>query len=268
MVTWVLYLCIGIVIGGMAGFYFAKLDDFSRKQKREMEEKLRKSEQELMNYKDQVTTHFRETASLINNMTDSYQKVHEHLSHGVAELCNNPVEVNKLQVSPNQLLTGSSEPAVTEKAESEAPKTNNQEDKNNNTDSQSRTRTGAADTAEAETGISGAGRFDTDGTAATGHSDMAGDSGNDVSDAKRPAIPDSPSDSAVTSPGSTTLDSSAENTVHTPDASQTMAVADDTDDETATPVKDSKTENANSEEETTAKEKSKKIRVPGSRLVH
>ena len=48
MVTWVLYLCIGIVIGGMAGFYFAKMDDFSRKQKKALEEKLQKSEEELI----------------------------------------------------------------------------------------------------------------------------------------------------------------------------------------------------------------------------
>ena len=52
MITWVLYLCIGVVIGGMAGFYFAKLDDFSKKQKQDLEEKLHKSERELVEYKD------------------------------------------------------------------------------------------------------------------------------------------------------------------------------------------------------------------------
>lgn len=268
MVTWVLYLCIGIVIGGMAGFYFAKLDDFSRKQKREMEENLRKSEQELMDYKDQVTSHFRETATLINNMTESYQKVHEHLSHGVAQLCNNPVEVNKLQVSPNQLLTSFTEPAVTEKAESEAPKTNNQEDNNNNTDSQSRTRTGAADTVESGAETSGAGRFDTDDTAAAGQSNVTSDSGSDYgSDTKRPATPAGSPDSTATAPGSS-MDSSTESAVHVPDASQTMAVAEDTDNEPETPAKKSKADEAKSDEQATAKEKSKKIRVPGSRLVH
>ena len=155
MVTWVLYLCIGIVVGGMAGFYFAKLDDFSKKQKRELEEKLRHSEQELIGYKDQVTTHFRETATLINTMTESYQKVHEHLARGSVELCNNAIEVNKLEVSPDQLLTDSAqenpaeakhigadtgmdsaaETASTEKAESEAPKdTHNNKNKSEEVD--------------------------------------------------------------------------------------------------------------------------------------
>ncbi|MGD8559960.1 MAG: DUF1043 family protein [Gammaproteobacteria bacterium] len=245
MVTWVLYLCIGIVIGGMAGFYFAKLDDFSRKQKREMEEKLRKSEQDLMNYKDQVTTHFRETATLINKMTESYQKVHEQLARGASELCTNPVEVNKLQVSPNQLLTRSTDEAVTEKAESEAPKTNIQEDTTNNKDSLGRTRISAADTAETETASMGAeGRESTE------------------------SPPGSP-DSAVTPPDSTPdtqepdkqiKASTSESVSPAPEATQTMAVADDsTEDETSTASRESKE---------TKETKTKKVRVPGSRLVH
>ena len=131
MVTWVLYLCIGLVIGGMAGFYFAKMDDFSRKQKKSLEEKLQRSEQELIAYKDQVTDHFKETATLINDMTESYQKVHEHLAQGVVQLCSNPIEVDKLQVSPNQLLANSAEAAITEKAESEAPKEDVPTEENN-----------------------------------------------------------------------------------------------------------------------------------------
>ena len=152
MVTWVLYLCIGIVIGGMAGFYFAKMDDFSRKQKKALEEKLQQSEQELIEYKDQVTVHFKETATLINSMTESYQKVHEHLSQGVVQLCNNAIEVNKLKVSPNQLLSESSDEPVTEKAESEAPKienTNNTKNKENEEVAEN-IQVSAASTAETE----------------------------------------------------------------------------------------------------------------------
>jgi len=147
MVTWVLYLSIGIAIGGMAGFYFAKLSDLSKKQKLALENKLHQTEQELVNYKDQVSTHFRETASLINTMTESYQKVHEHLVKGSVELCNHAVEVNTLTVSPSQLLANSerylpetldvtTENATTDQAESEAPNVvthpQQQVDNNNN----------------------------------------------------------------------------------------------------------------------------------------
>ena len=154
MVTWVLYLCIGLVIGGMAGFYFAKMDDFSRKQKKSLEEKLQKSEQELIDYKDQVTGHFKETATLINNMTESYQKVHEHLAHGVVQLCNNAIEVDKLQVSPNQLLTESKDQPVAESAESEAPKTNTKEEvKKNREEKAANAKVSAASTAATETDV-------------------------------------------------------------------------------------------------------------------
>ena len=132
MVTWVLYLSIGIVIGGMAGFYFAKLSDLSKKQKLALENKLQQTEQELVAYKDQVSSHFRETASLINTMTESYQKVHEHLVKGSVELCNHTVEVNTITVSPSQLLANSdskipdtmevtADNATADQAESEAP---------------------------------------------------------------------------------------------------------------------------------------------------
>ncbi len=139
MITWVLYLCIGVVIGGMAGFYFAKLDDFSKKQKQDLEEKLQKSERELVEYKDQVTAHFMETANLINNMTESYQKVHEHLANGSVELCNNAVEVNKLTISTSQLLSSASKnkpnvEEVTSLATKKAPKNLKHDNNNNNID--------------------------------------------------------------------------------------------------------------------------------------
>ena len=166
MITWVLYLCIGIVIGGMAGFYFARLDDFSKKQKQQLEEKLHQAEQEMVEYKDQVTAHFIETANLINNMTESYQKVHEHLAHGSVELCNNAVEVNKLTVSTSQLLSSASEQTkdddkVANLADSEAPKNSNTTNNKNEavtgkpvdseTDTESKERKSAtADSTESE----------------------------------------------------------------------------------------------------------------------
>lgn len=98
MVTWVLYLCIGVVIGAVAGFYFGRLDDFGSKQKSQLQQKLVNTEQELQDYKQQVKKHFVETSTLINSLTDSYQAVHEHLAKGVSTLCNSEIEVNRLEV--------------------------------------------------------------------------------------------------------------------------------------------------------------------------
>jgi len=257
MITWVLYLCIGIVIGGMAGFYFAKLDDFSKKQKRELEEKLQRSEQELIDYKDQVTTHFKETAALVNNMTESYQKVHEHLARGSVELCNNAIEVNKLEVSPNQLLTDSAEeiPArdvnpdagadveaavkaetddadnvLTEKAESEAPKTqNNKKNKQ-----------------EVEIPVSAA-RAAIDQVA-----DDDLETGTDTVTVPETSVSESrPSPKVATSPDSTSNPTATNSSELPPHVTETMAVAEELDET----VSESSAE-------------SEKAGIPGSRMVH
>ena len=237
MITWVLYLCIGIVIGGMAGFYFAKLDDFSKKQKQELEDKLNKTEQELVEYKDQVTAHFIETANLINNMTESYQKVHEHLAKGSVELCNNAVEVNKLTVSSDQLLSAQKSGSnaqdageVTNLAESsEAPKTITVENNNNKSEVE------AAEVTElAKSGSS-------DSAAADTVSDTTADSSTDTTASSDEAQPQSSKASSSASSSA----SSMENPVL-----ETMAVADE--EETAQSSQDDEP-NKN---------------MPGSRMVH
>ena len=229
MITWVLYLCIGIVIGGMAGFYFAKLDDFSKKQKQQLEDKLQKTEQELVEYKDQVTAHFIETANLINNMTESYQKVHEHLAKGSVELCNNAVEVNKLTVSSDQLLSTQKSGSnaldageVTNLAESsEAPKTNTVENNNNKSEVEAAEVTELAESESLDS--------------------AAADTTADTTAASEEAQPQSSKES--TSPSSSA--SSMENPVF-----ETMAVADE--EET---TKSSQEDESNNN-------------VPGSRMVH
>lgn len=229
MITWVLYLCIGIVIGGMAGFYFAKLDDFSKKQKQALEDKLHKTEQELVEYKDQVTAHFIETADLINNMTESYQKVHEHLAKGSVELCNNAVEVNKLTVSSDQLLSAQKSGSnvhdageVTNLAESsEAPKTNTVENNNNKSEVEA---AGITELPESESSDSAA-------------ADTVADSTTDTTASSDEVQPQSSKASSSAS--------SMENPVF-----ETMAVADE--EETAKSSQDDDSNN----------------NVPGSRMVH
>ena len=40
MVSWVVYIAIGLIIGGAAGFFLGRLDDFSQKEKQAMQDKL------------------------------------------------------------------------------------------------------------------------------------------------------------------------------------------------------------------------------------
>ena len=99
MVSWVVYIAIGLIIGGAAGFFLGRLDDFSQKEKQAMQDKLDQAQKEMANYKHEVTEHFVATAGLVNNLTESYQAVHEHLAKGAKTLCDHQVAVNRLEVT-------------------------------------------------------------------------------------------------------------------------------------------------------------------------
>lgn len=104
MITWVLFLGIGLVIGVIAGLYFGRLDDVTNRQKKIMQQKLELTEQQLNTYKSQVAEHFLKTASLVNSMTESYKAVHEHLAHGARELCDTGVTGDQLEMPEAKLV--------------------------------------------------------------------------------------------------------------------------------------------------------------------
>lgn len=112
MISWVIYVAVGLVVGGAAGFFIGRLDDLSKKERQAIQEKLASSEQELTNYKHEVTEHFIETAGLINNMTESYQAVHEHLAKGALSLCDHQVAVKRLKVTTAEALEKTDDSAI------------------------------------------------------------------------------------------------------------------------------------------------------------
>ena len=69
-----------------------------------MQHKLESAEQELENYKNKVTEHFVQTSVLVNNMTDSYKAIHEHLSTGAGTLCDSQLDVAKLNISDVKVI--------------------------------------------------------------------------------------------------------------------------------------------------------------------
>lgn len=52
-----------------------------------LEEQLAELEQKHEAYKDSVHTHFHNTATLLNNLTDSYREVYRHMASGAQALC-------------------------------------------------------------------------------------------------------------------------------------------------------------------------------------
>ncbi|WP_415898903.1 YhcB family protein [Neptuniibacter sp. QD48_11] len=96
-----------LVVGAVIGFLMGRSGGDAQRQA-ELAEKLESTQKELDSYKNEVTEHFEKTAALVNNLTNSYKDVHEHLATGAQGLCQ-PGSVD-LAI----------EPSLTPKLESEA----------------------------------------------------------------------------------------------------------------------------------------------------
>ncbi len=77
-----------LVIGGLVGGALVRLSHPQQKQRRELEAKLQRAQDELKSYQQEVTEHFIKTSGLVNNMTQSYRAVHEHLAASALHLAN------------------------------------------------------------------------------------------------------------------------------------------------------------------------------------
>lgn len=77
-----------LAIGGAAGVALARLSHPRLKQRRELESKLQRAQDELKAYQQEVTEHFIKTSGLVNNLTHSYRAVHEHLAASALHLAN------------------------------------------------------------------------------------------------------------------------------------------------------------------------------------
>lgn len=72
-------------IGGLLGAFISR-NLFPPEQQKMLEENLQASRQELDQYQREVATHFAETAKLVQNLTQSYKEVHDHISSGALQL--------------------------------------------------------------------------------------------------------------------------------------------------------------------------------------
>ena len=70
---------LGIVIGAVAMYYFSLKNGNSSKSVEEVEEKLN-------NYQQDVVKHFEKTADLVEDLTQSYKKVFDHLGSSAKDL--------------------------------------------------------------------------------------------------------------------------------------------------------------------------------------
>jgi uncharacterized membrane-anchored protein YhcB (DUF1043 family) len=88
---------LGLLVGWLAG----RRTSTGAKKYRDLAHKLDQVAQDKKAYENEVVEHFTETAQLLNNLTESYREVHNHLATGAASLCQGagPVSLERLESS-------------------------------------------------------------------------------------------------------------------------------------------------------------------------
>ena len=88
-----LSFAIGLLLGCIAAYLFIGRNDRSRELQAELDE----LNQMLTDYRGQVTRHFMHTSELVQEMTQSYRAVYEHLAAGAQHLCSDELETSQVE---------------------------------------------------------------------------------------------------------------------------------------------------------------------------
>lgn len=77
---------VALFIGAIVAYGLATLVSRRGGRAGDLEQRLNEAENRFTDYQDQVNDHFQQTADLVNNLTNSYREVHEHLAKGAQNL--------------------------------------------------------------------------------------------------------------------------------------------------------------------------------------
>jgi uncharacterized membrane-anchored protein YhcB (DUF1043 family) len=80
-----------LALGVILGVVFASRLNTSPTRVKELETHVKSLEQSHEQYKDDVSDHFNMTAELVQQMTESYKDVYQHLAMGAQDLCSGEV---------------------------------------------------------------------------------------------------------------------------------------------------------------------------------
>jgi uncharacterized membrane-anchored protein YhcB (DUF1043 family) len=117
MASAILFLIIGLAFGGALGYVLKNTDSKLQRRNDELKKQLDEKDADIAVYKQDVANHFLKTADLVNNMTDSYRQVHEHLAQGANALCSEQLGVQQLDIRQTTLLDKAEETATNEAAD-------------------------------------------------------------------------------------------------------------------------------------------------------
>lgn len=92
-------LVIGLILGAILG----RILSGSNKQCRTLAEEVRRKDDELKIYQQNVTEHFVKTSELVNNLTQSYKDVHQHLAASAMKLTSPEISKKLLEAGSGEL---------------------------------------------------------------------------------------------------------------------------------------------------------------------
>jgi hypothetical protein len=108
-----------LIFGCLVGILLTRTLSPQEQKARDLESKLKHSEEKLIQYQQEVTQHFAQTANLVNNLTQSYKDVHDHLANDALKFAN--VDISRQLLKSSQASDILSAPDIDE-AEVHIPK--------------------------------------------------------------------------------------------------------------------------------------------------
>ena len=93
--VWVIAIA-ALIVGALLGFLFGRNGSNGSREVK-LAEELDRTQHELAKYRDEVNQHFSVTADLVNDLTNQYQRVHQHLASSASVLCRDEKLVASLQ---------------------------------------------------------------------------------------------------------------------------------------------------------------------------
>lgn len=103
--TGMLFTAIGAVAGSAITYLVVARHGRTRKLQQELDQ----LKDRFTDYRDQVTQHFMRTSELVQEMTQSYRAVYEHLALGAQNLCGGQIESPRAEGTKASSIAGDDE---------------------------------------------------------------------------------------------------------------------------------------------------------------
>lgn len=112
-----------LAVGVLVGYFMGRSKgDTSLPKVQELEDSIAQANQEMHEYRGQVTGHFEKTANLFNQLTNDYREVYEHLANSSEQLCGDQVAKLKGLTAETKVLEGEGEKVESQASEAVSEK--------------------------------------------------------------------------------------------------------------------------------------------------